>query len=130
MVAAQVIGYDTAIGIAGSQGNFELNVFKPMMIFDLLQSLTLLSDSCNSFTEHTVKGLRADTDRIELLLRESLMLVTALNPRIGYDKAAEVAKTAHAKKITLREACLELGHLTEEEFDEIVQPHRMARPHQ
>lgn len=129
MVSAQVIGYDTAIAVAGSQGNFELNVYKPMMIFNLIQAVTLLSDSCNSFTEYAVKGLEADEERIAYLLNQSLMLVTALNPKIGYDKAAEVAKTAHKKKMTLKEACLSLGYLCEAEFDEIVQPGKMARPH-
>lgn len=129
MVAAQVMGYDTAIAVAGSQGNFELNVYKPVMIFNLVQSITILSGSCRSFTEYAVKGLQADRDRIDYLVKQSLMLVTALNPKIGYDKAAEVAKKAHKEKTTLKEACIALGHLAEEEFDEIVKPHKMARPH-
>jgi fumarate hydratase class II len=129
MVAAQVMGYDTAIAVAGSQGNFELNVYKPMMIFNLVQSISILSDSCRSFSDYAVKGLQANRERIDYLVKESLMLVTALNPKIGYDRAAEAAKKAHKEKTTLKEACLALGHLTEEEFDEIVKPDKMARPH-
>jgi fumarate hydratase class II len=128
MVAAQVIGYDTAVAVAGSQGNFELNVYKPMMIFNLIQSARLLNDSCDSFTKYTIKGLQPNRDRIEFLLNQSLMLVTALNPTIGYDKAAEVAKTAHKNGTTLKEACVSLGYLTEEEFDAGVKPHKMAKP--
>jgi len=129
MVSAQVMGYDAAITVAGSQGNFELNVYKPMMIFNLVQSATLLSDSCDSFTKYLVKGLEANRERIEYLVNQSLMLVTALNPRIGYDKAAEVAKKAHKEKSTLKEACVALGHLAEQEFEEIVKPEKMAKPH-
>ncbi len=128
MVAAQVMGYDAAITIAGSQGNFELNVYKPMMIFNLIQSIGLLTDSCESFTKYTVVGLQPNRERIDFLLNQSLMLVTALNPKIGYDKAAEVAKTAHKKGITLKEACVSLGYLTEEDFDAYVLPRKMARP--
>ena len=128
MVSVQVIGYDNAIAIAGSQGNFELNVFKPMMIFNLIQSLTLLSDSCRAFTGHLVKGLKANEKKIEYFLNQSLMLVTSLVPKIGYDKAAKVAHTALENDITLKEACLSLGCLTEEDFDEIVQPRKMVHP--
>jgi fumarate hydratase class II len=129
MVAVQVMGYDTAISIAGSQGNFELNVFKPVMIFDLMQSIDLLSDSCNSFTDHLVIGLKPNLKKIDYFVKESLMLVTALTPAIGYDKAARVAHKALEDDLTLKEACLSLGYLTEKEFDEIIQPQKMARPH-
>ena len=129
MVAVQVMGYDTAISIAGSQGNFELNVFKPVMIFDLMQSIDLLSDSCNSFTDHLVIGLKPNLKKIDYFVKESLMLVTALTPAIGYDKAARVAHKALEEDLTLKEACLSLGYLTEKEFDEIIQPQKMARPH-
>ncbi|MFH1116868.1 MAG: class II fumarate hydratase [Pseudomonadota bacterium] len=128
MAAVQVMGYDAAISIAGSQGNFELNVYKPMMIFNLIQSMGLLTDSCGSFTKYTVVGLQPDRERIDFLLNQSLMLVTALNPKIGYDKAAEVAKTAHKKGITLKEACVSLGYLSGEDFDAHVIPHKMAKP--
>ena len=126
MVCAQVIGNDTAIGVAGSQGNFELNVFKPVMIHNLLHSLELLSDTCRSFTEHCVVGIQADYGRIQYFVDNSLMLVTALNPHIGYDKAAKVAKKAHAEGKTLREACIELGFLTGEKFDQIIRPDQMV----
>jgi fumarate hydratase, class II len=129
MVAAQVMGYDTAISIAGSQGNFELNVYKPMMIFNLMQSIDLLSDTCNSFTDFLVLGLKPNIKRINYLVRESLMLVTALAPVIGYDKAAQTAHKAHQDETTLKEACMDLGYLTEEEFDKIIQPQQMAHPH-
>ncbi len=130
MVAVQVMGLDAAITFAGSQGHFELNVFKPLMIFDLLQSVTLLGDTCNSFAEHLVKGLKANRKRIDALVRESLMLVTALTPVIGYDKAAKAAHKAHEEGLTLKEACLSLGYLTEADFEAAMQPHKMARPHE
>ena len=129
MVSVQVFGYDSAIAFAGSQGNFELNVFKPLMIFNLMQSLTLLSDSCRAFRTHLVEGLQANEKKIEYFLNQSLMLVTSLVPRIGYDQAAKVAHMALENDITLKEACLSLGCLTAEEFDEIVQPLEMVRPH-
>lgn len=129
MVAAQVIGLDTAIAVGGSQGNFELNVYKPMMIFNLLTSMTLLADCCRSFTDHALKGLTANETTIAQHVAASLMLVTALTPEIGYDKAAEVAHTAHKNGTTLRETCLALGYLDAERFDAIVQPLRMAKPH-
>lgn len=129
MVCVQVMGNDAAIGIAGSQGNFELNVYKPMMIYNLLQSIYLLSDACESFTSHCVIGIEANEKRINEHLTNSLMLVTALNPVIGYDKAAEIAKKAHKELTTLREACVELGYLTGDEFDEAMKPHAMAHPH-
>lgn len=130
MVAVQVMGFDAAITFAGSQGHFELNVFKPLMIFDLLQSITLLGDTCNSFSEHLVKGLKANVKRINDLVRESLMLVTVLTPLIGYDKAARVAHKAHEENLTLKEACLSLGYLKEADFDAALQPHKMVRPHE
>jgi fumarate hydratase class II len=125
MVCVQVIGNDTAIALAGSQGNFELNVFKPVMIHNLLHSIRLLADACRSFNEHLVLGLEANPDQIQHFLDNSLMLVTALNPAIGYDKAAQVAKKAYAENKTLRESCVELGFLTGEEFDRWVQPRNM-----
>jgi len=128
MVCVQVMGNDAAIGIAGSQGNFELNVFKPVIIHNLLHSVTLLSDACHLFTEHCVVGIEPNKERIEYYLNNSLMLVTALNPHIGYDKAAKAAKKAHAEGKTLREACIELGLLTGEEFDALVKPEDMTHP--
>lgn len=125
MVAAQVIGYDTAIAVAGSQGHFELNTFKPMMIFNLLQSAKILGDSCNNFTDFLLDGLQPNRRKIEYYLEQSLMLVTALSPAIGYDKAAKVAHFASEKDLTLKEACLELGYISAEEFDRIVDPAKM-----
>jgi fumarate hydratase class II len=126
MVCVQVMGNDTAIAIAGSQGNFELNVFKPMMIFNLLNSIRLLADACSSFTDHLVLGIEANREQIKHFLTNSLMLVTALNPHIGYDRAAQVAKKAYTQGITLRAACIELGFLTGEEFDRLVRPEEMV----
>lgn len=125
MVSVQVMGNDSAIGFAGSQGNFELNVFKPMMIYNLLQSIRLLADSVNSFNERCASGIVADKKRIKELLDKSLMLVTALNEVIGYDKATQIAKKAHDEGTTLKKAALELGFLSEEKFDEIVDPNKM-----
>jgi fumarate hydratase class II len=129
MVAVQVMGCDAAIGFAGSQGNFELNVFKPVMIYNFLQAVQLLSDGCRSFREHLVDGLQADRKRIETHLRGSLMLVTALNPVIGYDKAAKIAQKAHTEKISLKDSCLALGYLSSEEFDRAIRPETMVHPH-
>jgi fumarate hydratase class II len=126
MVVTQVFGNDTAIKIAGSQGNFELNVFKPVMIRNLLHSTRLLADVCGTFREFCVEGLEPNRDRIEELVHRSLMLVTALAPKIGYDKAAEIAKKAHREGATLREAALALGYLTEDEYDDIVVPEKMV----
>lgn len=126
MVCAQIIGLDTAVSLAGSQGNFELNVFKPMMIFDLLEEIRLLADSANSFTKYALEGLQANKERIQELVGQSLMLVTALSPAIGYDNAAKIAKHAHQTGRTLREACMELGYLSGEEFDRIVRPETMV----
>jgi fumarate hydratase class II len=128
MVCVQVFGYDTAITIAGSQGNFELNVFKPVIAHDLLHAIELLSDASRSFREHCVEGLEADRVRIDEHVSNSLMLVTALTPRIGYDKAAEIAKKAHKEGTTLRAAALALGHLDEAEFDALMQPEAMTKP--
>ncbi|MGK7932075.1 MAG: class II fumarate hydratase [Microcystaceae cyanobacterium] len=128
MVCVQVIGNDATIGFAGSQGNFELNVFKPMMIFNLLNSIRLLADACSSFTDYLVVGIEPNLDRIEQLVNESLMLVTALNPHIGYDNAAKVAKKAYLEHKTLKAACLELGLLTEAEFEQWVRPEEMTHP--
>ena len=128
MVAAQVIGYDTAISVAGSQGHFELNVFKPMMIFNFLQSIAILSDSCCNFTDFLLKGLQVNRKKIESYVEQSLMLVTALAPKIGYDNAANVAHIALEKDQTLKEVCLELGYLSSEEFDQIINPYKMAYP--
>jgi fumarate hydratase, class II len=128
MVCVQVMGYDAAIGIAGSQGNFELNVFKPVIAHDLLHGIELLTDSCRSFREHCVEGLEADRGRIDEHVTNSLMLVTALTPRIGYDKAAEIAKKAHKEGTTLRAAALALGYLDGAEFDALMRPEAMTRP--
>ena len=128
MVGAQVIGNDATIGFAGSQGNLELNVFKPVMIFNFLHSVDLLADVCRTFREFAVEGVQANLERIAENLDNSLMLVTALTPHIGYDKAAEIAKHAHKQRKTLREAAVELGHLTHEEFERLVRPEKMARP--
>lgn len=128
MVCAQVMGNDVAVTIGGSQGNFELNVFKPLIIHNVLQSVRLLAAACVSFDEHCAKGIQANRANIEKHLRESLMLVTALNPRIGYDNAAKVAKKAHQENTTLREAVVALGLLSGEEFDQIVRPEEMIGP--
>lgn len=128
MVCTQVIGNDTAIGIAGSMGNFELNVFKPIILHNFLHSLRLLAHACRSFTDHCVVGIEANREQIQLHLKNSLMLVTALNPHIGYDKAAKVAKKAHTEHKTLREACVELGFLSGEDFDKFVRPEKMIGP--
>jgi len=128
MVCVQVMGNDTAIAIAGSQGNFELNVFKPVMIYNLLHSIQLLSDASDSFREHLVVGLAANRQQIDHYLTNSLMLVTALNPHIGYDNAAKVAKKAYLEGKTLKEASVELGILTPEQFDAWVRPVEMLHP--
>ena len=128
MVCAQVMGNDVAVNIGGATGHFELNVFKPVIVYNTLQSIRLLGDAAISFTDNCVVGIEANTERIAELMQSSLMLVTALNPHIGYDNAAKVAKKAHTEGTTLREAALELGLLTDEQFDEWVQPERMTRP--
>jgi fumarate hydratase class II len=126
MVCAQVMGNDMTIGFAGSQGNFELNVFKPVMIYNLLQSLHLLGDAMHSFGKRCVVGLEANKARIQSLLEQSLMLVTALNKEIGYDKASQIAKKAHEENSTLKEAALSLGFLSAADFDRIVNPELMV----
>jgi fumarate hydratase class II len=128
MVAVQVFGNDTAITIAGSQGNFELNVYKPVMIHNFLHSVRLLHDACHGFVEYCIKGIELNRPQIDDYLKNSLMLVTALNPHIGYDKAAQVAKNAHKKGISLRESAVELGFLSGEDFDKYVKPEEMTHP--
>lgn len=128
MVCAQVMGNHVTVSVAGSNGHMELNVFKPVMIYNVLQSIRLLADSSRSFTEHCVSGIEANEARIEKLLNESLMLVTALNPHIGYDNAAKIAKKAHAEGTTLKEAGLALGLLTEEQFAQWIVPADMIKP--
>jgi fumarate hydratase class II len=128
MVCAQVFGNDVAVNFGGASGNFELNVFKPVIIFNVLNSIRLLSDACESFTDNCVVGIEANKNNIKKHLENSLMLVTALNPHIGYDNAARVAKKAHAENKTLKEAAVELGLLTAEKFDELVRPEKMIGP--
>jgi len=128
MVCVQVIGNDTAIGVAGSQGNFELNVFKPVIIHNFLHSVRLLSDACCSFTEHCVVDIQPNREKIKRYLQDSLMLVTALSPHIGYDNAAKVAHKAHVENKTLREVSIELGLLKGEDFDRYVRPEEMTKP--
>ncbi len=128
MVCVQVMGNDAAVGFAGSQGNFQLNVYKPVMIYNVMHSIRLLTDACTSFNDNCVVGIEPNRERIEHHLVESLMLVTSLNPHIGYDNAAKVAKKAYVENITLKEASLGLGLLTEEEFDKFVRPENMVGP--
>jgi fumarate hydratase class II len=128
MVCCQVFGNETTVTVAGSQGHFELNVYKPVLAHAMLQSIRLMSDATNSFTDNMVAGIKANEERIRDLLQRSLMLVTALSPSIGYDKAAQVAKAAHANGTTLREEALRLGFVSGDEFDRIVQPETMTRP--
>jgi fumarate hydratase class II len=128
MVCAHVIGNDTAVGIAGSQGHFELNVFKPMMSYNVLQSMQLLGDASSTFTDNCIEGIQADEKRISKLMWDSLMLVTALAPEIGYDHATTVAKTAHKNGTTLKEEAIRLGFVNAETFDRIVQPSEMVGP--
>ena len=128
MVCAQVLGNDTAVNVAGASGNFELNVFKPVIIHNVLQSVQLLADATVSFSERCVVGIEPDRKRIEALLGESLMLVTALNRKIGYDNAARIAKAAYANGTTLRDEALHLGLLTDQEFEEAVDPGKMVHP--
>lgn len=128
MVCAQVFGNDVAVNYGGATGHFELNVFKPVIIFNVLNSIRLISDACESFTDHCVVGIEANIVNVKKHLENSLMLVTALNPHIGYDNAAKVAKKAHAENKTLKEAVVELGLLTAEKFDEVVRPEKMIGP--
>ena len=126
MVAVQVMGNDAAVGIAASQGNFELNVFMPVCAYNFLQSVRLLSEAIASFDKNCASGIRANRERMDENVRRSLMLVTALNPHIGYENAARIAKKAYAENLTLREACAALELLPPEEFDRIVRPERMV----
>ena len=128
MIAVQVHGNNAAIAFAGSQGNFELNVFKPVMIYNFLHSVTLIHDACHSFVDYLINGLTLNRDRIAAYVNNSLMLVTALSPKIGYDKAAQIAHTAYADGTSLREACVKLGFLTGEKFDALVRPETMTHP--
>ncbi len=127
-VCAQVMGNDAAVGIAGSQGHFELNVYKPMIAYNVLQSAQLIGDACNAFTDNLVEGLKADETRIDKLMKESLMLVTALAPKIGYDNATKVAKEAHKNGTTLKEEAIKLGFVDEETFETTVRPEKMVGP--
>ena len=126
MVCAQVIGNDSTVSVAGTHGQFQLNVFKPVMAYNVLLSAQLLGDACKSFNDNCAEGIEANNERIDELLSQSLMLVTALNTHIGYYKAAEIAQTAHENGTTLREEAIKLGYLTEDEFDDIVQPQKMV----
>ena len=126
MIAAQVMGNDTTIAIAGASGNFELNVYKPVIIYNLLQSVRLLGDGCRSFGENCVAGIEANEQVIKGYLENSLMLVTALNPHIGYDKAAQIAKYAYEHGTTLKDGAVSLGILSADEFDRLVVPEKMT----
>jgi fumarate hydratase class II len=129
MVAVQVFGNDLAVSMANSQGNFQLNVYKPVILHNLLESIDLLADACRSFDRHCARGLEPNLITIRRHVEESLMLVTALNPYIGYEKAAAIALTAHHEQLSLREAALASGYVTAEQFTEWVKPEKMARPH-
>ena len=128
MVCVQVHGATAAVGFAGSQGNFELNVYKPVLIYNFLHSVTLISDACHGYVEYMIKGIEVDRAKVNSHVNNSLMLVTALAPKVGYDKAAQIAHTAHVEHTSLREAALKLGYLTGEEFDQLVRPEKMTRP--
>ena len=126
MVCVQVHGATAAVGFAGSQGNFELNVYKPVMIYNFLHSVTLITDACHGYVEYMIKGIEVDRAKVDWYVKNSLMLVTALAPKVGYDKAAQIAHTAHVEHSSLREAALKLGYLTGEEFDQLVRPEKMT----
>jgi fumarate hydratase class II len=128
MVCVQVHGATAAVGFAGSQGNFELNVYKPVIIYNFLHSVTLITDACHGYVEYMIKGIQVEHARVKSHVQNSLMLVTALTPKVGYDKAAKIAHTAHVEHTSLREAALRLGYLTGEEFDQLVKPEKMTRP--
>ncbi len=128
MVVAQVLGNDTTINVAGASGNFELNVFMPVIAYNLLQSIQLLGDACNSFNDHCAVGIEPNREKIDHFLHNSLMLVTALNPVIGYENSAKVAKTAYKENKTLKQVAVELGLVTAEQFDEVVKPEKMVSP--
>jgi fumarate hydratase class II len=128
MVAAQVFGNDATVALAGSQGNFQLNVYKPVILHNVLESIALLADAVRSFDEHCARGLEPDTRRIRQHVDDSLMLVTALTPHIGYEKAAQIALTAHRETLSLRDAALKLGFVTAEDYDRWVRPADMTHP--
>merc|ERR1719401_1346329 len=128
MVAAQVMGNHVAVTVGGAQGHFELNVFKPLMVANVLQSIRLIGDACECFSRSCVEGIQPNLSNIETIMRESLMLVTALNPHIGYDKAAQTAKKAHKEGTTLKDAALALGYVTEMQFNAWVKPENMVSP--
>src|ERR1700686_4067121 len=128
MVCVQVHGATAAVGFAGSQGNFELNVYKPVIIYNFLHSVTLITDACHGYVEYMLKGIEVDRAKVDWYVKNSLMLVTALAPKVGYDKAAQIAHTAHVEHSSLREAAMKLGYLTGEEFDRLVKPEKMTRP--
>ena len=128
MVVAQVLGNDTTINVAGASGNFELNVFMPVIAFNLLQSIQLLGDACNSFNDHCAVGIEPNREKIDHFLHDSLMLVTALNPVIGYENAAKVAKIAYKEGKTLKQVAVELHLVTAEQFDQVVRPEQMISP--
>jgi fumarate hydratase class II len=128
MVCVQVHGATAAVGFAGSQGNFELNVYKPVIIYNFLHSVTLITDACHGYVEYMLKGIEVNHEKMKHHVEHSLMLVTALTPKIGYDKAAKIAHTAHVDHSSLKAAALKLGYLTAEEFDEWVKPERMTKP--
>lgn len=128
MVCAQVLGNDVAVNVGGMSGNFELNVYKPLIVHNVLRSTRLLADAMVGFEEHCARGIEADERRIDELMRQSLMLVTALNPHVGYDNAAKIAKTAHAKRTTLKQAAVDLGLLDAAKFDQLVRPEDMLGP--
>jgi fumarate hydratase class II len=128
MICAQVLGNDVALNFGGASGNFELNVFKPLIIYNFLHSAALLIGGIEGFTRHCIAGLTPNRERIDQLMRNSLMLVTALNPHIGYDNAAKIARKAHAEGTTLREAALALGLVSAEDFDRWIQPRDMINP--
>jgi fumarate hydratase class II len=128
MISVQVHGNNAAVSFAGSQGNFELSVFKPVIIHNFLHSVTLIHDACQGFVDHLLQGISLNQSRIDSYVKSSLMLVTALSPKLGYDKAAEIAHTAYQDGSSLRQACLKLGYLTGEEFDAIVRPAAMTHP--
>jgi fumarate hydratase class II len=128
MVCTRVFGNQTTIAVAGSQGHFELNVYKPVLAYCMLQSVRLLADAARSFTDNCVAGIRANEPRIRDLMERSLMLVTALAPKIGYENAAKIAKAAHANGTTLRDEAIRLGYVSAADFDRIVRPEKMTRP--
>jgi fumarate hydratase, class II len=128
MVCVQVHGATAAVGFAGSQGNFELNVFKPVIIYNFLHSVTLIADACHGYVEYMIKGIQVDRAKVDWYVNNSLMLVTALAPKVGYDKAAKIAHMAHVDRTSLLEAALKSGHLTREEFDDLMKPEKMTRP--